>query len=132
MENNICITESDYVKLCDLVKAEKLKHSTEVANLTFLGAEIKRAQRVRDEDATTEFVAMNSVIEIIDLDTKREMKVKLAYPHEADFRKGSISVLSLFGTALLGYKTGSIVSYQAPKGIKKVKIKKIYQPEKVV
>ena len=132
MENNITITESDYIKLCDLVRIEKQKHTTEINNLSYLGAEIKRAKRVKDVEADSDFVSMNSTVEVIDLDTKREMKVKLVYPNEADFRKGSVSVLSLFGSALLGYKVGSIISYQAPRGIKKVKIKKIYQHEEVV
>ena len=132
MENNIRITESDYIRLCDLVKVEKLKHSTEINNLSFLGAEIKRARRVKDTEAEADFVTMNSIVEVIDLDTNREMKVKLVYPNEADFRKGNVSVLSMFGSALLGYKVGSIISYQAPRGIKKVKIKKIYQHEEVV
>jgi transcription elongation GreA/GreB family factor len=74
---------------------------------------------------------MNSMVEVIDLDTGREMKVKLVYPDKADFRKGNVSVLSMFGSALLGYSVGSIVSYPAPGGIKKVKIKSVFHPEEV-
>ncbi len=131
MESNISITEQDYIKLCDLVKVEKLRHTTEINNLSYLGAEIKRANRISDSKQVTDIITMNSVVEVVDLDTGREMRVKLVYPREADFRKGNVSVLSMFGSALLGYKIGSTISYQAPGGIKKVKIKNVFHPETV-
>lgn len=131
MENNISITEQDYTRLCDLVRAERMMHSTEIKNLEYLGAEIKRARRIKDIKPDDGIITMNSVVEVTDMDTGREMKIKLVYPAEADFKKGNISVLSMFGSALLGYRTGSIISYKAPAGIKKVKIKNVYYPEEV-
>jgi regulator of nucleoside diphosphate kinase len=131
MESNINITESDYIKLCDLVRAEKMAHTTEMNNLNYLGSEIKRAKRIDERKERPDFIIMNSQVEVIDLDTNREMKVKLVYPREADFRKGNISVLSMLGSALLGYKTGNVISFQAPRGVKKVKIKNITLPEQV-
>ncbi|MFW6371721.1 MAG: GreA/GreB family elongation factor [Bacteroidota bacterium] len=125
MKNNISITEQDYIKLCDLVRAERMMHPTEINNLSYLGAEIKRAKRIRDIKSATGIITMNSLVEVIDMDTGREMKVKLVYPGEADFKKGNVSVLSMFGSALLGYKVGSIISYKAPGGIKKVQIKNV-------
>lgn len=131
MESNINITECDYIKLCDLVRAEKMAHTTEMNNLDYLGSEIKRARRVNGKKEPLDFITMNSQVEVIDLDTNREMKVKLVYPKDADFRKGNVSVLSMFGSALLGYKTGNTISYKAPRGIRKVKIKHISYPEEV-
>lgn len=131
MKNTISITEQDYVKLCDLIKVEKMNPTTEVNNIAYLGSEIKRAKRVADNKSVDGLITMNSVVEVVDLDTGREMKVKLVYPRDADFRKGNVSVLSMFGSALLGYKVGSTVSYQAPKGIKKVRIQNVYYPETV-
>ena len=131
MEKNICITEQDYIKLCDLVKAEKLMHNTEITNLNYLGAEIKRAKRISESEPVSGIVTMNSVVEVKDMDTGRDIKVKLVYPADADFRKGNVSVLSMFGSALLGSSTGSIISYKAPGGIKKVRIMNVYHPEEV-
>ena len=131
MENTISITEHDYIKLCDLVRSEKLMHTTEINNLTYLGAEIRRAKRIRAGKPVAGIITMNSVAEVVDLDTGRQMKVKLVYPNEADFRKGNVSVLSMFGSALLGYRVGSIISYKAPGGIKKVEVKSVYHPETV-
>lgn len=131
MKNNISITEQDYIKLCDLVKVEKMKHTTEMNNIAYLGSEIKRAKRIKENQSINGLITMNSVVEVVDLDTGREMRVKLVYPGEADFRKGNVSILSMFGSALLGYKVGSTVSYMAPGGIKKVRIQNVHQPETV-
>ncbi len=131
MENTISITEADYNTLCNLVKSERQSRSIDMQNLTFLGSEIKRARRVSGKRVQPDFVTMNSVVEVVDLDTNRELKVRLVYPRDADFRKGNISVLSMFGSALLGYGVGDIATYKAPRGLKRVRIKRITQPEAV-
>lgn len=130
MKDNIQITASDYIQLCGLINSQRNLKLTEVKNLAFLGAELKRAQKVSDEKLAPGFVTMNSLIEIKDLDTGRFMQVKLVYPKDADFKTGNISVLSPLGAALLGYRAGSVVSFDVPKGTKRMEIKNIiYQDE---
>jgi len=130
MQNNIQITESDYVRLCGLVNSERNLKTEELKNLSFLGAEIKRAERVSAEQIAPDFVTMNTQMEIVDLDTGKPMVVKLVYPKDADFRIGNISVLSPLGAALLGYQAGSVISFEVPKGIKRMEIRRVlYQPE---
>ncbi len=129
MEQNINITEQDYIKICELLRVEKFTHSTEQRNLDFLGSEIKRAKKIKGKRIKTDFVRMNSFAEVVDLDTNREMRVRLVYPKDADFKNGKISVLSMLGSALLGYKAGSTISFNAPRGEKKIKIKNIIYSE---
>lgn len=130
MKDNIQITESDYTSLCSLINSAKILKIMDNKNLSFLGAELKRAEKVSDEQLQPDFVCMNSQIEIVDLDTGKPMRVKLVYPGEADFRKGNISILSPLGAALLGYRKGSIVAFEVPAGIKRMEIKNIlYQDE---
>ena len=130
MKDNIQITESDYIRLCGLINSERNLKITDDKNLSFLGAELKRAQKVSAEQLIPDFVSMNSRVEIVDLDTGKAMRVKLVYPGDADFRKGNISVLSPLGAALLGYRSGSIVAFEVPRGIKRMEIKNIlYQDE---
>ncbi|MGD9558551.1 MAG: nucleoside diphosphate kinase regulator [Mangrovibacterium sp.] len=130
MKDHIVITESDYTRLCNLVNNEKSARSTELKHLEALGAEIKRAKRIDPHKIKPEFVTMNSRIEVADTDTNRVMTLQLVYPREADVKQGKISVLSPLGSALLGYKAGSIVSFDAPGGRKQVKILTVvYQPE---
>ncbi|MDD4143806.1 MAG: GreA/GreB family elongation factor [Prolixibacteraceae bacterium] len=129
MNSDIIITEKDYISLCELVRTEKNLNRTELNNLKFLGSEIRRAKRLKRKKPAPDFVTMNSEVEIIDLDTSKTMKLKLVYPGEADFRKGKVSVLSMLGSALLGYKAGSTISYSTPAGTKKVTIRSISFPE---
>ncbi len=130
MKGEIKITELDYIRLCDLVNAMKDQKSVELKNLDALGTEIKRATRVDPKKITPEFITMNSEFEVTDLDNNKLMKLKLVYPKEADFTRGYVSVLSPLGSALLGYQKGDTISFQVPKGEKKIRIERVlYQPE---
>ena len=130
MKTDIIITELDYTRLCTIINISRQRQSTEFKNIEVLGSEIKRAKKIKSKKITPEFITMNSLIEVSDLETNRLMQLKLVYPGEADFKKGHISVLSPLGSALLGYKIGDTVSFAVPKGEKSVMINKIlYQPE---
>ena len=130
MKGKIKITELDYERLCNLFTAVKDQRTVELKNLDALGAEIKRAERVDPKKITPEFVTMNSEFEVTDLDSNKLMNLKLVYPKDADFKIGHVSVLSPLGSALLGYKAGDTISFEVPKGEKKIRINKIlFQPE---
>lgn len=130
MKRNIVITDYDYVRLGNLIGSIKKTKKEELSNLTLLCEEIARAERVNPKEIEPDFVTMNSLIEVVDLDNGKVMTIKLVYPNEADFRKGNISILSLLGSALLGYRVGSIIKFDAPLGEKNIRIKNIiYQPE---
>lgn len=130
MEDNIKITDYDYVKLYNLLNRSKKSKNEELNNISVLENEIRRAERVDSKEISPDIVTMNSLIEIVDLDTNKSMTIKLVYPKDADYRLGKISILSLLGSALLGYKVGSRISFEVPRGKKEVIIKNIiYQPE---
>jgi regulator of nucleoside diphosphate kinase len=130
MKENIKITESDYVRLCNLIQSQKYSKAHEINNLSALGNEIKRAIRVNPKKIPPKYVTMNSIVVIKDRDLNKLITVQLVYPGSADFRKGHISVLSPLGTALLGYKEGSLISFKVPGGTKNIEIYNIvYQPE---
>ncbi|BBE16503.1 regulator of nucleoside diphosphate kinase [Aquipluma nitroreducens] len=130
MKRNIIITDYDYVRLGNLIGSIKKAKNEELSNLTILCEEIARAERVNPKEIEPDFVTMNSQVEVIDLDNGKVMTIKLVYPKDADFRKGNISILSLLGSALLGYRVGSIIKFDAPLGEKRIRIKSIiYQPE---
>lgn len=130
MEDNIKITDLDYVRLYNLLNRSKKSKTEELRNITVLENEIRRAERVDPKEISPDIVTMNSLVEVVDLDTSKSMTIKLVYPNDADFRYGKVSILSLLGSALLGYKVGSIISFGAPLGKKEMIIKNIiYQPE---
>lgn len=130
MKNTIQITDLDYNRLNGMIVSMRKSNQKEYNDLLFLESELERAKRTNPRKITSEFVTMNSVIEVLDCDTNKAMEIKLVYPRDANFKLGRISVLSPLGSALLGYSVGSEISYNVPTGIKKMKISRIvYQPE---
>ena len=130
METNIKITELDFIRLSKLVGASRSDKNIELKNINALAQELKRAEKVDSKKITSEFVTMNSVVQVINESTNTLMTIKIVYPKEADFKKGNVSVLSPMGSALLGYKVGDSVQFDAPKGKVTIKIQQIdYQPE---
>lgn len=130
MKGNIKITELDYLRISKLIQAARNDKSIEVKNLEVLAKEINRAEKVDSKSITPEFVTMNSVVQVVNEETKSKMVVKIVYPQEADFKKKYVSVFSPLGSALLGYKIGDTVHFSAPKGEVDITIQSIeYQPE---
>ena len=130
MNDEIIITELDYIRLNKLISSNTGKKNVEGRNLSFLFQEIERARKVDSKSIMPEYVTMNSVVKVLNEDTNKLLTIKIVYPAGADFKKGFISVLSPLGSALLGYKVGDKVSFEAPKGIVSCTIQGIdYQPE---
>lgn len=130
MEGKIKITDLDHFRLSKEVSIARNEKNIELKNLEMLAREIKRAEKVDSKAITPEFVTMNSVVQVENEETKNPMTIKIVYPKEANFKKGYVSVFSPLGSALLGYKVGDTVQFEAPKGIINIKILRIdYQPE---
>jgi regulator of nucleoside diphosphate kinase len=130
MNDEIIITQLDYIRLNKLISSNKGKKTVEGGNLKFLFQEIERAIKVDSKSIMPEYVTMNSIVKVQNEDTNKLLTLKIVYPAEADFKKGFISVFSPLGSALLGYKAGDQISFKAPKGIVSCTIQSIeYQPE---
>ncbi len=126
----ITVTQSDFIRLTHLIQSLRKNKIVDMQYLEFLGIELQRASKINSKLITPDFVTMNSVMNVLFLESVKTMELRLVYPNEADFSKGLISVLSPLGCALLGYKAGDVVTFKAPKGEQNVRIEKvIYQPE---
>lgn len=130
MEDTIKVTKMDYVRLNGIISSIKQFNKEGSKEISFLETELTRAKKIDSKRIGADFVTMNSVVEVIDLDTEKTMTIRLVYPKDANFKQGNISILSPLGSALIGYQAGSIIAFTVPGGIKKMKIGKlIYQPE---
>lgn len=126
----ITVTQLDFLRLTKLIQTLRDNKSVDPEYLKFLGLELQKALKIDTKLITPDFVTMNSVMNVVFLDSGKTMELRLVYPQSANFSKGLISVLSPLGCALLGYKAGDEVTFKAPKGEQKVMIEKvIYQPE---
>lgn len=129
--NEIMITSFDYEMIINmLLKMRESLTKEQKDNADKLVIEIKRAYKVDPYEIPSDYVTMNSIFEIQEVDKNETRKISLVYPNKANIDEKKISVLSPVGTAVLGYRTGEIIHWKVPAGYKKFKISKmIYQPE---
>jgi regulator of nucleoside diphosphate kinase len=127
----IYISETDRERLGNLIELVRNQH--ERSNLSYankLEDELEFAEVVAPEEIPADVVTMRSKVRLKDLDTKEESVYSIVFPSEANADEGKISVLAPLATALLGYKRGATVEFQAPGRVRRLKIADIlYQPE---
>ncbi|MDQ5977944.1 MAG: regulator of nucleoside diphosphate kinase [Verrucomicrobiota bacterium] len=71
---------------------------------------------------------MGSLVRFEDLYTGEIEEYTLTFPDQADVATGRLSILAPVGTALLGFREGSIVDWPTPGGIRRLKIHRVSQP----
>jgi regulator of nucleoside diphosphate kinase len=88
------------------------------------------AEVVASQEVSPDVITMRSKGRLKDLDTTDESIYSIVFPSEANANKGRISVLAPLATALLGYRRGDTVEFQAPGRLRRLQIVEIlYQPE---
>lgn len=130
-EATIYITEVDRQRLEKLVEvAGERDRLLSHENLRRLEHELERAETVAPEDVPGDVITMRSKVRLRDLNTGEGMIYTLAFPTEANYGEGKISVLAPVGTAMLGYRVGDTIEWQVPSGLRRLKVMEIlYQPE---
>ncbi|TGL40362.1 nucleoside diphosphate kinase regulator [Leptospira perdikensis] len=128
-KNKICLTHYDYERLKSMIQ-EYTKRNKMDANVKDLLGEMERAQKVDSQKIPSNFVTMNSVIEIKNLEELEFQEFRLVFPEDANTNENKISILAPMGTAILGYKIGDVIQWKVPGGENQFQITNIkYQPE---
>lgn len=129
MRDRIFITEADFDKLRRLIAGRRGGTPSEREYLDKLEEELDRAEVVRPEAIPRQVITMNSEVQLKDLDSGEVLVYRLVFPTQPR-PENSISVLAPIGTAMLGYRTGDVIEWPVPKGIRRLKVLKVvYQPE---
>ncbi|EMY60885.1 nucleoside diphosphate kinase regulator [Leptospira terpstrae] len=128
-KNKICLTHFDYDRLKLLISNHTKRNKVET-NVKDLLGEIERAQKVDSRIIPPNYVTMNSVIEVKNLEELEFQEFRLVFPEDANTQENKISVLAPIGTAILGYKIGDVIQWKFPGGQNQFQITNIkYQPE---
>ena len=128
----IYITELDRQRLEKLIEIaeERPNGDDNYEYLRKLESELDAAETVSPREVPGDVITMRSKVRLRDLTTGEEMIYTLVFPSEAKFDEGRISVLAPVGTAMLGYRVGSVIEWQVPSGLRRLKVEEIlYQPE---
>ncbi|MBU0964903.1 MAG: transcription elongation factor GreA [Proteobacteria bacterium] len=81
-----------------------------------------RAEIIDCSAVSCERAVFGSVVTIEDLDSGQEIVYQLLGPEEADVKKGSISVLSPWGKAIIGKSIGDEFEVKTPSGVRMLEV----------
>jgi len=127
---NIFITEFDMQRLSILIEEAWDVQTLDQKYLENLQNELLDCSVIAPSEVPPNVITMNSEFSVEDPDSGEVTKYTLVFPEGANISENKISILAPIGTALLGYRVGDMIEWNAPSGIKRLKIKEIhYQPE---
>jgi len=126
----ILITEANLKRLETIIQYAPVSNERQKDNIKRLSEDLQRATVVDPKDIPPDVVTLNSTLQMRDLDSGEEMVFTVVSPSNADVSQGRISLLAPVGSAVVGYRSGDIVEWRVPAGLKRLKIEKVlYQPE---
>lgn len=129
-ERKIHITRYDMDRLTELIDGLRLSPKANQANLDLLEKELYRAVLVDPQQIPHDVITMNSKVIITDTESGEKTTYTLVFPSAANISENKLSIMAPLGMALLGYRTGDIIEWPVPSGVRKLKVDKIiYQPE---
>jgi len=130
LPKEILITEANLKRIEDIIRYAGESNEQQKDNIERLSEDLERATVVDSKDIPPDVVTINSTLKIRDLDSGEEMVFTLVSPSNADLSQGRISLLAPVGASVVGYRSGDIVEWPVPGGLKRLKIEKVlYQPE---
>ena len=130
MQNNIIITGPDMEKLRHLLDFLRASANQEQQHLVVLEEELDRARMMPPFEVPPDVVTMNSKVRLTDLQNGKKLTYTLVFPRDANFDQGKISILAPVGTAILGYRTGDVIEWKVPAGMRRLRVEEIlHQPE---
>ncbi|HOU57544.1 MAG TPA: nucleoside diphosphate kinase regulator [Smithellaceae bacterium] len=130
IERKIHITRYDMDRLTELIDGLRLSPKANQANLDLLEKELYRAVLVDPQQIPHDVITMNSKVIITDTESGEKTTYTLVFPSAANISENKLSIMAPLGMALLGYRTGDIIEWPVPSGVRKLKVDKIiYQPE---
>lgn len=123
--NDVLLLKRDHAILDEYVKNLHGMKVNERENFARLSEELGKATIIPEKNFPEDRVRINSTVVIKDLATDREMTLTIVLPDSADIKQRRVSVLAPMGTALLGFKKGTEVSWKVPAGNKTFKIMEV-------
>lgn len=123
------ITLEDFNRLVDLIGPVGIKQKNAL-HTDQLFKVLQDAEQVNQHEIDKDIITMNSKALLRSLSNGRQAELTLTYPLDADPIKSRISVLSHIGIALIGSKSGDVVTWKTPLGWGQFCVEEIlYQPE---
>ena len=109
---------SDY----QIAKAEQ---QTNEARIVELEDKLARAEVIDVSKLSGETIKFGATVSVVDEDTEEEARYQIVGEHEADVKRGRVSITSPIARAIIGKETGDVVEVMTPSGGKSYEITKV-------
>jgi transcription elongation factor GreA len=86
---------------------------------------MSRAQVIDVAKLSGSQVKFGATVSVVDEDTEEEARYQIVGEHEADVRKGRVSITSPIARAMIGKESGEVVEVSTPGGVKAYEIRKV-------
>ena len=86
---------------------------------------IARAQIIDVSRLSGDQIKFGATVSVIDEDTEESARYQIVGEHEADVKKGKISLSSPLSRAMMGKEVGDVVEVNTPGGVKAYEITKL-------
>lgn len=93
-------------------------------SLDKLYAELEEAEVRSEEELPHDVVRVNSIV-TIEAPSGRKEGLQLVMPREADLKANKLSVFTVMGSALVGYREGTTIVWTLPKGEETIFLEKV-------
>lgn len=93
-------------------------------SLDKLYAELEQAEVRAEEDLPNDVVRVNSIVTIQSPSGRKE-GLQLVMPLESDLKANKLSVFTVMGSALVGYREGTTINWKLPKGEEIIYLEKV-------
>ena len=86
---------------------------------------IARAQIIDVSKLSGDQVKFGATVSVVDEDTEEEARYQIVGEHEADVKRGRVSITSPLARAMIGKESGDVVEVNTPGGVKAYEITKV-------
>lgn len=90
-----------------------------------IGDMIARAQVIDVTKLSGAQIKFGATVSVIDQNTEEQARYQIVGEHEADVKKGRISITSPIARAMIGKESGDMVEVRSPGGLKAYEITKV-------
>ncbi len=90
-----------------------------------IGDMLARAQVIDVTKLSGTQIKFGATVSVIDQNTEEQARYQIVGEHEADVKKGRISITSPIARAMIGKESGDIVEVRIPGGVKGYEITKV-------
>ncbi|MCL2078068.1 MAG: transcription elongation factor GreA [Oscillospiraceae bacterium] len=86
------------------------------ARIAEIEATLMNVEILDADSLTTEHIQLGNKIKLRNVDTSKEMNLRIVGSKEVDMKKGKISDESPIGSACIGHQVGDVITAEAPAG----------------